>query len=302
MKSFNEIYQKVYAECGVELNRIKKDNFYRILIFIVSVIIAVILCISFKNVFVWFASGLIVTLILISCVSQFSKYKLQYKEKVIKNFVKDYSDTLEYYPQQGVSPIQYKKAGFDRYYDRYHTEDLIEGTILDNCKISMAEVHTEREETTTDSEGNTSTTYVTLFHGLFAAIDLDKLNTVSFMVTRNSLFSDSLFKGKNKLEMDSGEFEKYFDVKTVDKISTLRILTSDVMQMLLDFKSNNKVTPELSLDGNMLYIRFEVGDVFEPNLVRNDMDFDKLKKTYDMINFTLNLAEQFSKNIIEFEE
>ena len=172
---------------------------------------------------------------------------------------------------------------------------------MENCKIEMAEVHTEREETTTDSNGHTSTTYSTIFHGLFAKIDLNQSSQVMFQIRKNTMLGD-IFKGKTKLDMDSGEFEKIFDVKTDDKISTLRILTSDVMQMLIDFKTQNKVTPEIILNNNILYIRFSVGNVFEPNMVKNDMDYDKLKKTYDIINFTFNLAQNFVKNILEFEK
>ncbi len=43
--------------------------------------------------------------------------------------------------------------------------------------------------------------------------------------------------------MDSSDFEKIFDVNTTDKIQsmrTMRILTSDVMQKLIDFKNRNK--------------------------------------------------------------
>ena len=208
---------------------------------------------------------------------------------------------MQYYPQSGISSSTYSESRFDGYFDRYHSEDLIKGELLDNCKIEMAEVHTEDEQTTTDSNGHTSTTYSTIFHGLFAKIDLNQSSEVMFQIRKNTMLGD-IFKGKTKLDMDSGKFEKIFDVKTDDKISTLRILTSDVMQMLIDFKTQNKVIPEIILNNNILYIRFAVGNVFEPNMVKNDMDYDKLKKTYDIINFTFNLAQNFVKNILEFEK
>ena len=56
------------------------------------------------------------------------------------------------------------------------------------------------------------------------------------------------------------------------------------------------------MHNNILYIRFAVGNVFEPNMIKNDTDYDKLKKTYDMINFTFNLAQNFVKNILDFEK
>lgn len=301
MKSFNEIYQEVYVNSGNELKNLKQANTQRNIFFVIIIVMLGIFTFYFRSIFIGIISIVVLIIMLIAYAKEFKNYKLQYKEKVIKEFIHGYSDGLDYRPQEGIASSQYSHAGFDGYYDRYYSEDLIKGEILENCKISMAEVHTQREETTTDSNGNTTTTYVTLFHGLFAKIDLNCFNSVDFMVEKNKIFK-GIFGKKYRLEMDSNEFEKIYDVKTSDKISTLRILTSDIMQLLIDFKKQNKVVPEISLRGNNLYIRYGVGNVFEPNLLKNDMDFDKLKKTYNMINFTLNLAKEFTKNIIEFEK
>lgn len=301
MNNFNEVYQEVYRDCAEDLVRIKREKRTKHILIFIPGIIAIILGVCYdKSIMICVGIAFMIWL-LISMIKQYSKYKLIYKEKVIKKFVHSYSDKLEYYPEQGISSRIYNNADFERYYDRYHTEDLIKGEILENCKISMAEVHTEREETTTDSEGHTTTTYVTLFHGLFAEIDIPKFLVFDLKIRRDALLS-KVFKGKQKLEMDSSEFEKIFDVNTSDKVQSMRILTSDVMQMFIDFKNKNKLTPEITLKENKLYIRFATGDMFEPSLIKQDMNYDKLKKYYDVINFTFNLAEQFTKNIIEFEE
>lgn len=301
MNNFNEVYQEVYKDCAEDLLSIKREKRTKHILIFIPGIIAMIIGFCYKETIVFgIGIGLMIWL-LISMIKQYNKYKLIYKEKIIKKFVHSYSDKLEYYPEQGISSRIYNNGEFERYYDRYHTEDLIKGEILENCKIIMAEVHTEREETTTDSEGHTTTSYVTLFHGLFAEIDIPKFLVFNLKIRRNAVLS-SVFKGKQKLEMDSSEFEKIFDVSTSDKIQSMRILTSDVMQMFIDFKNKNKLTPEITLKENKLYIRFATGDIFEPSLIKQDMNYDKLKKYYDVINFTFNLAEQFAKNIIEFEE
>ncbi len=301
MNSFNEIYQELVKDTGDQLKELKRKNTGRNILLIGIIIAFAIIILVTKMTFLWifFALFLIVIIILLS--KAYTEYALKYKQLVIKRFIKGYSDKLEYFPERGISSSTYNESRFDGYYDRYHSEDLIEGELLENCKIIMSEVHTERQETTTDSNGHTTTTYTTIFHGLFARIELNQFSNVMFQIRKNSIIGD-IFKGKTKLDMDSGEFEKIFDVKTDDKISTLRILTSDVMQSLIDFKAQNKITPEIILNNNILYIRYSVGNVFEPNLVKNDMDYDKLKNTYDMINFTFDLAQNFVKNIREFEK
>ena len=300
MNAFNEIYQDLYKKCGMEFNEKKKKDTFDRIAFIVIIIIMILICIKTKNYYMITITGIFTFLGPIYMVFNYMDYKVLYKEKIIKTFVEGYSKDLNYYPQGGISPVVYNKAKFDGRYDKYHSEDLIEGKIMDECKVSMSEVHTQKREQTTDSDGHTHTSYTTLFHGLFAFIEMNSLNSVEFMIKSNAFLSDK-FGGKNKLNMDSGEFEKIFDVTTLDKISTLRILTADVMQMLIDFKNKNKVTPEIVLNSKGLFIRFELGNVFEPKLIKSDIDYDSLKKTYDIITFTLDLAKVFSKNILEFE-
>lgn len=301
MNEFNDIYQKLYKECGIEFKEKKKKDTFKRVLFLIAVLFLIFLSIKTRNYILIIIAGVLIALGPIIIIFSFMEYKDLYKEKIINTFVKAYSDKLNYYPQSGVTSSMYNKARFDRGYDKFHSEDLIEGKIMEDYKISMSEVHTKRKEQITDSDGNTHTSYVTIFHGLFACIELNSLYGVEFMIKSNTFLSDK-FVGKNKLNMDSGEFEKIFDVTTLDKISTLRILTADVMQMLIDFKNKNKVTPEIVLNSKGLFIRFELGNVFEPKLIKSDIDYDSLKKTYDIINFTLDLTKELSKNILEFEK
>ena len=106
---------------------------------------------------------------------------------------------------------------------------------------------------------------------------------------------------KEKIELDSSEFEKLYDVYSSNKIIAMQILTSDIMQMLIDFKNKNQITPELTLKKDKLYIRFTTGNQFEGSIFKKSMDYKVLKKYYDIINFTLSITEKFLKNISETE-
>ncbi len=75
---------------------------------------------------------------------------------------------------------------------------------------------------------------------------------------------------KNKLNMDSSEFEKYFDVKASNSIIGMQILTSDVMEELVDFKN----------------------DVLDKSIIR---------KYFYMINFTYNLSTKLIEVINNIE-
>jgi len=272
---------------------LRKMTINKIIIVLIMILLFLIIFTKlFKNgIFIVISLGLNIMYLAMSKKRRI--YNLAFKENIIKTFVKEYSEKLEYKPLRGIGLSIYAQAGFERF-DRLESEDLITGVLDDRYIINIAEVKTKREST--DENGNKST--YTVFHGMFANVKLDKtLNTV-ITITKNRV---PLFEGKQKIEMDSGEFEKIYNVYTSDKIAAMQLLTADVMQILLDLKKENKLTPEITIKGNDLYIRFLTGEVFEGSLMANALDYSVLKKYYDIINFTLKLIECFSKNISETE-
>lgn len=292
MKNFNEIYEKIYKENQEPLEKMRKETKNAILFVVIPVIIIAIILVFMTVSIIPIFIGIIITVLYIAITKPGKNYTSTFKQTVIKTFVKEYSEKLEYEPTRGISPNTYVQGEFENF-DIYHSEDLITGTLEDGNTINMAEVHTE--DRSTDSDGNT--TYTTLFHGLFAQIQLNKIVETNLKIRRNGI---TLFN-KEKIEMDSAEFEKKYNVFATDKIIAMQLLTSDIMQMLLDFKEKNKILPEITLKQNYLYIRFSTGDVFEANIMKSSLDYDTLKKYYDIINFTLKLTESFIKNIKETE-
>lgn len=293
MKNFNEIYEKVYKESNDTLEKARNRARNGIIcITFIMITIGTILSIMTKSPFFIFGTFLIIALYM-----GFSKDNKNYinlfKEKVIKTFVKEYSETLEYIPNLGISKQIYRNGEFENF-DTFYSEDLIKGTLDGNYKINMSEVHTEKESK--DEDGHT--TYYTVFRGLFAEIILDKNVKTKLKIRKDNI---SLFGNKDKIKMDSSEFEKIFNVYSTDKIIAMQLLTSDIMQMFIEFKEENKLTPELTIKDNTLYIRFETGAVFEPKLLKKSLEFDFLLKYYNIINFTLGLTEKMIKNIKETE-
>ena len=293
MKSFNEIYEKVYKESNkpLEQARNKATNGLMTFIFIV-ITIGVMLSVMIKS-FLFTFLAFIIVLLYIAFSKNRRNYNKLFKEKVIKTFVKEYSSSLEYLPNKNILKLTYIKGEFERP-DRFFSEDLIIGTLEDGNKISMAEV--ESQIGSRDEDGNVE--YMTVFYGLFAEIKLNKTVLANIKIRKNTF---ELIKPKDKVEMDSSEFEKIFNVYGTNQIITMQLLTSDVMQMLIDFKEQNKFTPEITIKENNMYIRFDTGEVFEANMLKKALDYDTLLKYYNIINFTLELTEKILKNIKETE-
>ncbi len=291
MKNFNDIYEKIYQDSFVQLEHERKKTKNQIFSFsFVAIMIGLILGIITNNIFFIFifVPAIIVFFIL---SGKDVTYKKMYKEKIIRVFVKEYSPTLEFLPNSGISKPTYYSGEFEKF-DRYFTEDLITGTLENGYKINMAEVKTQKESR--DEEGHV--TYTTIFHGLFSEIELENYMPAEIKIRKNTI---SLFDSKDKVEMDSSEFEKIFNVYGTNKITTMQLLTADVMEMFINFKEKNKIVPELTIKNNKLYIRYATGSIFEATFLKNALDFDTLLKYYNVINFTLDLTEKLIRNIKE---
>ena len=109
----------------------------------VAMIIGTFLSVLTQNIIFIFVTLLMVCLyVLISLKDR--DYTKMFKDRVIKTFVKEYSSTLDFLPDSGVSRTIYYEGEFENF-DRYKTEDLIIGSFEDGTKIKMGEVVTERE-------------------------------------------------------------------------------------------------------------------------------------------------------------
>lgn len=309
---FNKFYEEIcneYKEYGDEINNYNKkiNKQHKKAPSIVQMVICFILILlsGFISPFLCIALIIVSFIILVKITQPIGEnqnlIKSEYKERIIKKLIKKYSENLEYYPEKGLTREEYEEASFNDYgqtISGFSSEDLIMGRISNNCQMKMSEVRVIAPSTE-DSGVN----YV--FYGLFAKIELLYDLDMSFVIEgdRNIRKSDI---GNYKLQMDSTEFEKYYDVHTNDKISTLRIFTSDTMQRLVDFINMTNVLPEISLHKNNLYIRFSTGDVFEPKVENfaemNVLDKENIRKTYNMVNIIFELIEKISNDILEFEK
>ena len=159
----------------------------------------------------------------------------------------------------------------------------------------MAEILTQKEEEYTDSDGEEHTRTITVFNGLFAKVLMHKSIMGQLKIMQNrTIFS------KNKLEMDSSEFEKYFDVEASNKIVGMQLLTADVMEELIAFQNNTNIKYDIFIKDNELYLRFHCGEMFEPGKLKNGpIEKEVLRKYFYMLNFTYNLSSKLINIINE---
>ena len=152
-------------------------------------------------------------------------YKKMFKENVMVHALREYDSNLVYSPN-GVFPQEvYRSARFEGY-DRYSSEDQING-VIDGYEFLMAEVHTENRHT--DKDGHTH--YTTVFRGQVAWINITTSLGFDLSVVDNCI---KLFSGDTHVEIDNQEFEEHYDVFSTDKIKAMKVLTPNVTNKILD--------------------------------------------------------------------
>ncbi len=287
MKSFSTLYQELYQECHDSLESLRKEALKkRITLFIILFLICILIFFVSTTAFTF---ALFISILISALVPFSNKYKKQYKDTVIKKLVSFYDPNLSFSQNGRISRSTYNEAEFERY-DYFYSNDLISGKIDNEILFEASDVRTEDEST--DSDGNTSRTIV--FSGLFssAKFNTDIKNTIKIRSDKGFL-GKLLPANKQLIQLDSQEFEKLFDVYSTDKILALRILTSDILDYMINFKKENKIKYELTLKNSSLYIRIHCKDMFEAPFSKDSLDFDTLHMYYKIIHFVCELNRKF---------
>lgn len=219
-------------------------------------------------------------------------YTNSYKEIIIKNFIENINSNLTYSPN-GKNELlnNYLDANFDnRSFNKFVTDDYIissneDGMLIELCNISLENVSARNELLDLIYEGIFSTSF--LNNRVYDEVTI-KTNKV-------------LFKDTNIVEMDSSEFEKYFDVYSNSNILSMEILTHDIMEELVNFYVKYKIKFEIVIKNNNIYIRFDTGSMFEPNILRKSNDINTLWVYYSILNFVTNFSFKINKLLKDVE-
>lgn len=313
MKKFEDLYNEIsdneelkvaWRQAREEEQKIKKIT---IPISIVVTLVLLIVMIKFIGFFSIIALPIMCFIVLLTNIMIFAigscfkkeqgKYESVFKKAVIEKLINNFYNNIEYFPNKEMPERIYNEVKYERY-DRYYSDDYIEAKINNKYDVGMAEVKTQEEETRTDSDGHTHTTTTTKFHGIFAKIVIDKSIKSELKITQGIGFDFS----KERLEMDSSEFEKYFDVYATNKIIGMQLLTADVMEELIDFENKTNMKYDIVINNNNIYLRFHCGAMFEPQaLKKGSLDKKSIEKYFYMLNFTYNLSDKIIKLIHETE-
>ena len=327
MKTIDEIYNELqndnelrnsWKEAKDQNQKVKK---IAIIVFVVIDLLILLFCKNIINSIVVISYIMFIVLIMnvivgtiILVITKLSEkqteFTNQYKNKVIKRIIDNFYSNAEYFPDKPMPKYIYEKPQYE-YYNCYNSHDYFEAMLDNKYSIQMAEILAEEEKENIDEyinryaheiQGETvekKKERITKFNGLFAKVDLEKSINCELRIMQDG----KLTLENDRLNMDSSEFEKYFDVKSSNKIIAMQILTSDIMEELVEFENKTKMQYDICIINSELYLRFHFGTLnVDVDAIKNEaLDKDVLSKYFYMINFSYNLSKKIIETIENVE-
>ena len=159
--------------------------------------------------------------------------------------------------------------------DRETLQDELVGE-RNGTPLEFFEAKLEERRTTTDSKGNSRTTWVTVFHGQIWVFKAPKAFHGTTRIARDSgVFNalGSMGANTHRAKLEDPVFEKAFEVYTTDQVEARYLLTPDVMQALLDLETSFKGAKlRCTFHDNKIYAAAEGGNLFEPGSMMKSLD------------------------------
>lgn len=295
--NFKDIYYYIEKEYANELEENRKKLIKSIIICLILFIIGFLLFLVLKvNLNINTKKGAAILGIPFIPVLIYYNYKYKkyndiyienYKDKIIKNFVKYINHNLNYHQYGGKNLLSYYlDAKFDDIeFNNFVTDDYIDGYNENSTSIQMCNIALE-------NVNNKGEFLNMIYEGIFSVTKLNIYLTDEIRIKPHEYSLNSKY---NRVQMDSKDFEKIFDVYSNSKILAMEILTHDIMEELVYFYNSYKIKFEIVLKNNNIYIRFDTGAMFEPNILSKSNDIKTLWIYYNVLKFVTNVTIKINK-------
>jgi len=196
-------------------------------------------------------------------------YQQSIKTEIFPNILSFVGD-FAYSPQTNQSAKQFEDSDIVPRFHRETSEDHIKGGYK-GVEVELFETHLKRRKKT-----KKSTSYVTVFRGLFITLSMNKNFSGKTIVKRDAgkvgNWLQSSTQSLDKVRLEDPTFEKLFEVYSTDQIEARYLLTVTFMERLTELAGVfGGQSIECCFDRNHLLLKiplkknlFEPGSIFEP--------------------------------------
>jgi hypothetical protein len=226
----------------------------------------------------------------------FTKLKKTFKVEVLAKMFQEAIPDIQYSPNSGLGQQDVYSTDFLKRADRFHTEDLLSGSI-ENVNFISSDVKLE-ERHVQHTKNGTRVYYVTYFLGRVFKFDFNK----EFVGSLHVLESGSpRSKGFKKVKLESIQFNKTFKTFSTEDITAFYILTPPIMEAINAIEKRHPGRIGFSFRGDHMYVAINNNkDTFEVQMFRkiDDSMIEEFKKDLLMIK-DLIITLKLNKNLFK---
>lgn len=213
-----------------------------------------------------------------------SAYKKNIVEKIFSHYLQDCS----FAPRSFISEHEMLRSRLLKArYSKYGGEDYVKG-FMDGRPVEFSEILMER----TSGHGK-NRKRVIVFKGLFFKVQSDKSFPTTLLATyRNSgmlglmLRQQGNHDGLERVQVESPDFSRSFNLYANDQVAVRRILTPAIMDKIINFNKKYKRAISFSCIGNTLYFSFRCHkNYFEPALWGPLMKWREFQEICEVMEF-----------------
>lgn len=231
-----------------------------------------------------------------------SELKTSFKQRIVGGIVKFLHGDLTYDHARCIpESIYHKSKLYLSSISRYKGDDMVSGTI-DKTAIRFCELHTQQVR-----KSGKNTQVVTIFRGLFFVGDFNKNfigETFVLPDTAESAFGSlgTFFQKMNMsrpqlVKLEDIEFEKAFAVYGTDQIEARYILSTALMQRIMEFRRKTNTSISLSFIQSQVYIGIPVNkDLFEAPVFSTLVNYSIVADYYNYLALCIGIVEDLDLN------
>ncbi len=239
-----------------------------------------------------------------------AKYRASFKQRIVGSIVHSVNPSLTYDAQASISEHEFRSSRlFTTEPDRFNGEDMVQGR-LGVTALRFSEVHAEYESTTTDSDGKRETKWHTIFKGVFFVADFNK-HFAGVTVVRPDVAERMFGRMGQKLQslgtsfsdlqlitLEDPEFEKEFVVLASDQVEARYILSTSLMQRIVEYRQRTGRKLLLSFVDSQINIAIPSNrNLFEPPLFSTCVNPALIREFLEDLLMVTAIVEDLNLNL-----
>lgn len=230
-----------------------------------------------------------------------SKYAKNNKQPLVETLLSKWYDDARYDERGGIPVAEIMNSGLlTRRPDRYHMEDLIEGS-YHGVSFRTSDAHLEEMHQYTDSKGNTHTEWITFFRGRWYQFYLNRDLETTIRIKEKKRIKEMITRGLEKVEVESIDFCDKFMAYADNEHQFFYVFTPVVVEKMIELEKMHRGRFMFSIQGNLVNIGIDDNrDYLELNL-KMPINEESIKAYETQINIMAAIVSEFKFDSYKFQ-